>query len=167
MSVSRQKKTLTAKQLSQLTKKSLCTRQRLLKELQFLGIIDSPDSSSPIAKEYSIKSDFASFFNATPPKFMSRLDKELAENPKAKLRNLLAVNLKLLTDDELRAYEKAAADWLMDNLQEVHTSEYDFIHSIWEKVDTEGKRRAKLVQKTKQSTEANQASLIEEESHYE
>ncbi len=155
-------KTLTAKQLSQLTKKSLRTCQRLLKELQFLGIIDSPDSSSPIAKEYSIKVDFASFFTAAPPKFMSRLDKELAENPTAKLRSLLAINLKLLTDDELHAYEKTAADWLMDNLQEIHTSEYDFIHSIWEKVDTEAKRRAKLVQKTNQSTEANQASLIEE-----
>ncbi len=78
-------KTLTAKQLSELTKKSVRTCQRLLKELQFLDIIESSDSDGTTAKEYSIKKQYISFFQTTPSNFLSRLKEELENNPREKI----------------------------------------------------------------------------------
>lgn len=154
-------KTLTASQLSQLTQKSIRTCQRLLKELQFLGILEAFTPGESLAKEYSIKQEYAELFHTTTSKSVSQLEAELALSPESKLRGLLAQNLKQLSDQGLNLYLKAAEKWLTDNLNNHDSGEYSFIDSIWAKVSEEAKRREKEANKSKEPTELPQR-LIEE-----
>lgn len=154
-------KTLTSRQLSQLTKKSQRTCQRLLKELQFLDIVESSDPDGAIAKEYSIKGQYAVFFHATPSNSLSRLEEELKANPKEKIRSLLAQNLKLIPDNDLSLYLKAAEKWLLDNIDQSQTDEYSFIESIWQKISKEAKKREKEVNDPNKFTESDQRFINE------
>lgn len=152
-------KTLTANQLSQRTQKSIRTCQRLLKELQFLGILETSTSGESLAKEYSIKQEYADLFHTTPSKSVSQLEAELILSPETKLRSLLAQNLKQLADEDLGLYLKAAKQYLTDNLNQPPTGEYGLIDSVWDKLRIESKRREK---DTEQVVESNQKNLIDE-----
>lgn len=158
-------KVLTSKQLSLLTKKSQRTCQRLLKELQFLDIIESSDPDGMIAKEYRIKGQYANFFQPTPSNSVSRLEKDLESNPREKIRSLLGQNFKLISDTDLNLYLKNAEKWLMDNINQSQTDEYYFIHTIWEKISQEVQRRKKETDKPNESTEPDQKTIREIFSH--
>lgn len=149
-------KVLTSKQLSLLTKKSQRTCQRLLKELQFLDIVESSDPEGAIAKEYSIKGQYANFFHPTPSNSVSRLEEELESNPKEKIRSLFVHDLKLVSDKDLNLYLKAAEKWLTDNINQSQTDEYDFIHSVWDKISKENKKRETEVNNPNEFTESDQ-----------
>jgi hypothetical protein len=152
----KKERVLTSKKLSQLIKKSQRTCQRLLKELQFLGIVETSESSGSLAKEYWIKKQFANLFQPTPSNSVSRLKKELKDNPLEKMRGLLIQDLNLVHDKELALYLKTAEKWLLDNMDKIKTDEYDFIHSIWEKIDKETNKRKKEVEKQNEFTNSDQ-----------
>ncbi|MFC1790169.1 hypothetical protein ACFLZP_01645 [Patescibacteria group bacterium] len=133
---------LTARKLSILIKKSQRTCQRLLKELQFLGIVKVDDSDNSLAKEYRIRKRYADLFIGNhPSEFVSSLGEELKNDFTTMIRMLLFKDLSLISDSDLGLYLKEIEKWLTDKTDRAGTEEYDFTHSIWEKVRKEMKKR--------------------------
>ena len=93
---------------------------------------------------------------------MSRLEDELASNPKEKIRGLLAKDFKLISDSDLTLYLKAAEKWLMDNINQSQTDEYSFIESIWQKISQESKKREKETNNPNEFTESDQRFISNE-----
>lgn len=153
---------LTARELSQLTKKSTRTCQRLLKELEFLGILKATVSTGTIAKEYTVEEQFINFFQGTHPKSVSRLVQESAEIHTEQLRILLAKDLKNISSDELSLYAQEAERWLTENINAPRTGEYELIDNVYGRLKDELQKREKVTDKTNASAESLQKSLIDE-----
>jgi hypothetical protein len=69
--VFRKTKQLTSKELSQAIQKSQRTCQRVLKELEYLEILNSTQPHGPKAKVYSLKTEFCQFVQQATPKSLS------------------------------------------------------------------------------------------------
>lgn len=82
--VFRRNEYLTSRELSLKIQKSQRTGQRVLKELEYLGILDATQPQGRKAKIYSIKPEFSQFVQQATPKSLSRFSPDKKSNGIAK-----------------------------------------------------------------------------------